>query len=106
MRRSGVRLPSAPPNLLLMASFHQKAQPSHGLRKKCWIDGLNLPHGRDEKQNNQPNTFSVQHPAPDLQLHSGPRGLQDCAGNWSGGEVTDLQALEPCREPTVCAANA
>ena len=28
-------------------------------RKKCWLDHLNLPHGRDEKQKNQTNTVPV-----------------------------------------------
>jgi hypothetical protein len=29
------------------------------IEKKCWLDALNLPHGRDEKQKNQTNTFPV-----------------------------------------------
>ena len=28
-------------------------------RKKCWLDHLNLPHGRHEKQKNQTNTVPV-----------------------------------------------
>jgi hypothetical protein len=50
--------------------------------------------GRDEKQNHQPNTVSFERSAPDLQLYSGARGLQDSPGNWSGEQVTHLQALE------------
>jgi hypothetical protein len=29
------------------------------IEKKCWLDGLALPHGRDEKENNPANTLPV-----------------------------------------------
>jgi hypothetical protein len=29
------------------------------IEEKCWLDDLNLPHGRDEKQKTQTNTFPV-----------------------------------------------
>jgi hypothetical protein len=29
------------------------------IEKKCWLDDLNLPHGRHEKQKNQTNTVPV-----------------------------------------------
>jgi hypothetical protein len=39
-----------------------------------------LPQGRDEKENDQPNTVSVQHLAPDLQFYSPARGRQNSSG--------------------------
>jgi hypothetical protein len=29
------------------------------IEKKCWLDGLALPHDRDEKENNPANTMPV-----------------------------------------------
>src|SRR5260370_14844710 len=37
------------------------------IERRCWLDGLALPHGRDEKTKNQTHTFPVQPPAADLQ---------------------------------------
>jgi hypothetical protein len=36
----------------------------------CWVGASALPQGRDEKENDQPNTVAVQHLAPDLQFYS------------------------------------
>jgi prepilin-type N-terminal cleavage/methylation domain-containing protein len=50
------------------------------LKKKCWVGASVLPQGRDEKENDQPNTVAVQHLAPDLQFYSHARGRQNSAG--------------------------
>ena len=44
------------------------------LRKKCWIDPVAPPQGRDEKTKNQSNTVAVEHSETDLQFYSAARG--------------------------------
>ena len=39
-------------------------------QKKCWIDSVTLPQGRDEKTQNQSNTVQNEHSPPSLQSHS------------------------------------
>jgi hypothetical protein len=39
-------------------SFQDTAIPPE-IEKMCWLDGLTLPHGRGEKENNQTNTQPV-----------------------------------------------
>src|SRR5438270_8305700 len=67
--------------------------------KKCWLEDLNLSQDRHEKHKNQTNTLQLQHSAPDLQLHSAARGLQDRAGNRSRGQVAHVQFLESRGQP-------
>src|SRR2546425_810857 len=55
------------------------------LRKKCWVGASALPQGRDEKENDQPNTIPVQHLAADLQFYSAERGLQNSSEDWGRG---------------------
>src|SRR5439155_16436583 len=79
--------------LMIQVGFVRKwiSQSSHGRsKKKCWIDRLALRHSRDEKENNQPNTVSYEHPPADLQFHSGARGFHDRADYGSGGQVTHI----------------
>src|SRR5271170_7352829 len=75
------------------------------LRKKCWVDASALPQGGDEKENNQPNTISVEHFASDLQFYSRARGFQNRPDNRGRGQVANLQTLESRRQPGLCATD-
>src|SRR5208283_309290 len=70
--------------------------------KKCWLDRVALPQGRDEKTTNQANTLSVQHFAAGMQPHSATPGFESCPRHRCGGQVADVQTLESCREPVLC----
>src|SRR5437870_653393 len=69
MRSEGEYI-SWPPRFCMIEFPAQACYRISALRQNRWIDGLNLPHGGDEKQNNQPNTASVEHSATDFQLVS------------------------------------
>jgi prepilin-type N-terminal cleavage/methylation domain-containing protein len=57
---------------LYLPDYDEKFFHSHPsvLTKKCWLDRVALPQGRDEKTTNQANTFQVQHLAANLQFYS------------------------------------
>jgi hypothetical protein len=100
-RRRGVNTVKTPiitqPTISVAKSFADTGVPQV-LMKRCWVDALVLPQGRDEKQNDQPNTVSVEHLAPDLQFYSSPRAGPHQAryeqGWWGLGQVFQVDSWE------------
>src|SRR5436190_15322936 len=76
------------------------AVPQSG-QKKCWLDRVALPQGRDEKTTNQANTVQIQCPAPNLQSYSAAHSLENRPSYWCRGQVPHDHALESRREPSL-----